>query len=142
VAKGENLLEIEGIGSKTSQAIVTFFRQKQTQRLLEELRYFGVLGVSEAVDSHKPQAFSFFKDKSFVITGILEHYTREEAENLIRRLGGRPSGSVSKKTSFVIVGENPGSKLDKARGFGIPELSAREFEVKLRNYQTEASGDK
>lgn len=134
-ANAEELLEIEGIGPKIANGIITFFRQEETERLLRKLRNFGVLGVSEVVKGPESIADSPFKDKGFVITGSLKHYTREEAEDLIRRLGGRTSSSVSKNTSYLVVGENPGSKLDKARRLGVKELPAEDLEAMLKEYE-------
>ena len=74
-----------------------------------------------------------FSGKTFVLTGSLEIFTREEAESRIESLGGKTSSSVSKKTSAVIVGANPGSKYDKARELGIPIWTEQEFEEKLNS---------
>lgn len=138
MAKEEELLEIDGIGEKTAHAITTFFKQPQTKLLIEKLRDFGIRGIEEErVVQKGPLPY---EGLSFVITGSLEHYTREEAEELIRRLGGRAGGSVSKKTSFLIVGKNPGSKLAKAQRLGISKKDAKEFEAELKRYEMELKG--
>ena len=66
--------------------------------------------------------------KTFVVTGTLEHFSREEIEGLIKQLGGKATGSVSKKTDYLVVGENAGSKLDKAKELGVKTLTEAEFE--------------
>ncbi len=141
-ASEEELLEIEGIGPKIAKGITSFFRQSQTQKLLEKLREFEVSGICRTAPGPKLETPSPFKGMVFVITGSLEHYTREEAEDLIRRLGGKASSSVSKKTSYIVVGENPGSKLDKARRLEVKELSVKDFEAQLKEYESYNKGFK
>ena len=81
--------------------------------------------VSEDVDDR-------FAGKTFVLTGTLEKYTRQEASDLIERLGGKTSGTVSKKTSYVLAGEEAGSKLTKAENLGIKIISEKEFEEMVK----------
>lgn len=133
-ADEEEFLSIEGIGPKTASAISAFFRQPQTEGLLEKLKSFGVCGV-EPKEAAAPKRPTPYQGLTFVITGSLSNYTREEAEDLIRLLGGKPGKSVSKKTSFVVVGENPGSKLAKAKEFGVAQIKAEEFEAQLAKFQ-------
>jgi DNA ligase (NAD+) len=76
-------------------------------------------------------ADNFFKGKTFVLTGELEKLTRDQASDIIRKLGGIVTSSVSKKTDYVIAGENPGSKLEKAKSLGVGILTGEEFEGKL-----------
>jgi len=119
-ASQEELLSIEGIGPKIAQSIVTWFRQEQNRRVLEKLRRAGLHMAEERPEAEeKPQPLAGL---TFVITGTLSSMTREEAKNFIESLGGRVSNSVSRKTSFLIVGENPGSKLQKAQQLGVPTL--------------------
>ena len=134
-ASEEELLSIEGVGSKTAETISTFFKQPQAEDLLEKLRSFGVRGVEpqKAVASKAPTPY---QGLTFVITGSLSNYTREEAEDLIRSLGGKPGKSISKKTSFVVVGENPGSKLAGAKELGVARIKAEDFEEELTKYKT------
>ncbi len=119
----EELQEIREIGPVTAQSVHDFFHESGTRKILARLKKAGVrFDLVEAVKTDTP-----FSGKTFVITGTLEKYERSEAEALIRGLGGHPSGSVSKKTNYVIVGENAGSKETKARELGITVLSEAEF---------------
>lgn len=123
-ASEEELLGVEGIGPKIAQSIVTWFRQEQNRRVLEKLRRAGVR-MAEAREEKveaKPLA-----GLTFVITGVLSRMSREEAKTFIESLGGRVTNSVSRKTNYLIVGENPGSKLQKAHQLGVPTLSEEEF---------------
>lgn len=121
----ETLASIEGIGDKIAQSIYDYFHNEQNIKLVDELLSLGV----------KPQEGSTkVSDKlaglAFVLTGTLESMTRDEAGAKIKMLGGKTSSSVSKKTSYVIAGTNPGSKFDKAQGLGVKILSEEEF-IKL-----------
>lgn len=119
----EELQAIREIGPVTARAVYRFFRQAGTRKILNKLRKAGVqFDLVDTVKSDTP-----FSGKTFVITGTLGAYERSQAEALIRGLGGHPSGSVSKKTNCVIAGENPGSKLDKAKEFGIKIIDEKEF---------------
>jgi len=119
----EQLSEIAEIGPKIAESIVAFFRQEQTKKLLEKLRRAGVWPRVEKVEMKK----GFFTDKTVVFTGELASMSRPEAESLVKAQGGRASGSVSKKTDFVVVGTSPGSKYAKALELGLPILSEEEF---------------
>ncbi len=121
-ATEDELAAIEGIGPKIAQSIVVWFRQEQNKRVLEKLQQAGVRMSEEKETSPKPLA-----GLTFVITGALSSMTREEAKNFIESLGGHVSNSVSRKTDYLIVGENPGSKLQKAQALGVPTLSEQEF---------------
>ncbi len=133
-ATPEELLEIEDIGQKVSSSIANFFHQSQTKQLLSRLKEGGVnspliKGGRGLFSIARPTSYA---GKEFVITGSLTHYSRQEAEELIRKLGGKASSSVGKKTTFLVVGENPGSKLEKAKKLGIPQIRAEEFEAELK----------
>lgn len=120
----EELLKIDGIGDKVAHAVVDYFRDPEHIEELERLLALGVSPKSLQVlkfDNHP------FANKSFVLTGSLEHYTRTAAGTLIKERGGKVIDSVSKKTDFVLAGSEAGSKLDKARLLGIPILSENEF---------------
>lgn len=121
-ASQEELTQIPDIGAITAQSIYSWFRQEQSIHMIRRLREQGVNFASQRqfMDSR-------FAGKTFVLTGALTKFTREEASEKIELLGGKTSGSVSKKTSFVIVGENAGSKERKARELGIPILSEDDF---------------
>lgn len=119
----EELSSIREIGPVTAASIVQFFKETGTQKVLAKLEKAGVrTDIVETIKASGP-----FAGKSVVITGTLEGYSRSEAEALIRRLGGHPSGSVSKKTDFLILGKDPGSKHNKAKELGIKILSESEF---------------
>ncbi len=122
-ASFEELREIREIGPVTAQSIYDFFREPGTKKILARLKKAGVhFDIVEAVKTGTP-----FSGKTFVITGTLEKYERSEAEALIRGLGGHPSGSVSKKTDFLIAGESAGSKLEKAKTLGVRILDEKAF---------------
>ena len=118
----EQLTEVPDVGAVTAQNIADWFDQPQAQEMIERFRAAGVNFESRRVISD-----TRFAGKIFVLTGALSKFTREEATEKIELFGGKASGSVSKKTSFVVVGENAGSKERKARELGIPILSEDEF---------------
>lgn len=118
----EELTQISDVGEITARFIADWFAQPQAQHLIQRLRDAGVNFESKRVISD-----ARFAGKTFVLTGALNKFTREEATEKIELFGGKASGSVSKKTSFVIVGENAGSKERKARELGIPVLTEDEF---------------
>ena len=118
----EELTAVPDIGEVTAANIYGWFHQEQSRHLLERLRAAGVNFESTRVVSD-----ARFAGKTFVLTGALSKFTREEATEKIELLGGKAAGSVSKKTSFVVVGENAGSKERKARELGIPILSEDDF---------------
>lgn len=121
-ATEEELTAIPDVGSVTARFIVNWFRQPQSQEIIHKLRAANVNFKSTRVVSD-----ARFAGKTFVLTGALSKFTREEATEKIELLGGKVSGSVSKKTSFVVVGENAGSKEKKANELGIPLLSEDDF---------------
>lgn len=121
-ASVEELTEIPDVGGITADSIHDWFGQEQSQHLVQRLRQAGVNFESKRVITD-----ARFAGKTFVLTGALSKFTREEATEKIELLGGKAAGSVSKKTSFVVVGENAGSKERKARELGIPILSEDEF---------------
>lgn len=121
-ASVEELTEVPDVGAVTAENIYQWFRQEQSRHMVERLRQAGVNFESKRVITD-----ARFAGKTFVLTGALSKFTREEATEKIELLGGKASGSVSKKTSFVVVGENAGSKERKARELGIPILTEDEF---------------
>lgn len=121
-ASVEELTEVPDVGAVTAENIYQWFRQEQSAHMVERLRQAGVNFESKRVITD-----ARFAGKTFVLTGALSKFTREEATEKIELLGGKASGSVSKKTSFVVVGENAGSKERKARELGIPILTEDEF---------------
>jgi DNA ligase (NAD+) len=123
----ERLLRIPGIGPIMAQDIHAYFHSEHARQTIAELRRAGVKMTADRPQQAKtgPTPLS---GKTFVVTGTLKRYSREQIEQLIRDLGGKAAGSVSRKTDYLIVGESPGSKLDKARELGVPILSEEEFE--------------
>ena len=118
----EALTAVPDIGEVTAQSIYEWFRQDQSQHLIRRLREAGLNFESKRVITDTRLA-----GKTVVLTGTLSRFTREEATEKIELLGGKASGSVSRKTSFVVAGENAGSKERKARELGIPVLTEDEF---------------
>ena len=118
----EELTAVPDVGGVTAANIRDWFSQEQSRHMVERLRQAGVNFESKRVITD-----ARFAGKTFVLTGALSKFTREEATEKIELLGGKASGSVSQKTSFVVVGENAGSKERKARELGIPILSEDEF---------------
>lgn len=128
-AAQEELSAIREIGPVTAESIVQFFKEPGTRKVLQKLQKAGVrFDLVEAVKKGGP-----LDGKTVVVTGTLEHYDRSEIEVLIRRLGGHPSGSVSKKTDYLVLGKEAGSKLDKAKEFGVKILSESEFEKLIKS---------
>ena len=121
-ASQEELTQIPDVGSITAESIHQWSVQEQSRHMVERLRQAGVNFNSKRVISDDR-----FAGKVFVLTGALSKFTREEASEKIELLGGKTSGSVSKKTSYVVVGENAGSKERKARELGIPILTEDAF---------------
>jgi len=115
-ASPEELEQVNEVGPKLAQSIHHFFREKQNQALLDRLKNLGLKMESNVLVDRPRQVLA---GKIFVVTGTLDGMTREEAEELIAKYGGRVTKSVSKKTSYVLAGRDPGSKLDKARELGI-----------------------
>ena len=129
--KKERLMEIDGIGEKAADSIVAFFIDKTN---LEEIRLLLLHGVrpQKVLKVHSSHVFA---DKTFVLTGTLEKYSREEASLLIRERGGRVSSSVSAKTDYVLVGSDPGSKYGKAKRLGVKILLEKDFESILHGQE-------
>lgn len=119
----EELSEIDDIGPIMAQSIVEFFAEPQTKDLIERLKLAGVNTKAEETENEDNR----FEGKTFVLTGSLEKFTRDEATNQIEKFGGKVSGSVSKKTAYLIAGEDAGSKLEKARTLGTTILTEDEF---------------
>ncbi len=118
----EDLANIEGIGEKIAKSIYDFFKDKKNIELLNDLSTYGVI-PSNSTQNKSDE----FAGLTFVLTGTLQSMTRDEAGAKIKEMGGKTSSSVSKKTSYVIAGENPGSKFDKATSLGVKILNEDEF---------------
>lgn len=126
--KEDDLLNIEGVGEKMAAAVVAYFGEKDHVKEIESLLEVGVKPIApkKVVLRGHP-----FEGKTFVLTGTLEHYSRDQATDLIKERGGKVTGSVSKKTDYVLFGEEAGSKLDKAKELGIELLTEKQFEKML-----------
>ena len=127
MADAEQLTRIPDIGAITAGFIVEWFQNPQSLHLVERLRDAGV-----DFNSHEEKRDDRFAGLSFVLTGTLQQFTREEASAIIESFGGKTASSVSKKTSYVLAGENAGSKLTKAESLGIPILSESDFVEMIR----------
>ncbi|HSX37927.1 MAG TPA: NAD-dependent DNA ligase LigA [Chlamydiales bacterium] len=125
--KTEDFVAIEGIGEKTAIAIANFFHDPEN---IKEIQLLLKHGVKPKTPKKKISGHAF-SGKTFVLTGALTHYTRSEASLLIKERGGKVSSSVSKNTDYVLAGEEPGSKYDKAKKLGILILSEEAFRKKL-----------
>ena len=130
-ATPEQLMEAEDIGEVMAASLHEFFRNNRNREVVEKLRRAGV--NLEAAAAERKTAAGAWSGKTFVLTGALGKFTREDATRLIEERGGKVSGSVSKKTDFVVVGADAGSKLDKARQLGIKVLNEEEFEKLLKS---------
>ena len=126
----ERLTAIRGIGDEIASSIVKFFQQKGNQKVFQKLKEFGVEYPSRP--ARPRQKDLKFEGKTFVFTGGLKTMSRDDAESRVDALGGKASSSVSKKTDYVVAGEDPGSKVEKAKALGVKILSENDFWELLR----------
>lgn len=126
-ASEEEITEIEGIGEVSAKTLVNTLSLPETRSLIEELEKSGLnmKNLTELADER-------FKGMTFVLTGTLQKYARRDAQLIIEKFGGKASGSVSKKTTYVLAGENAGSKLDKAASLGVTVISEDDFEEMIK----------
>lgn len=124
----EEISKVYEIGPKIAKSVYNFFRDKKSKILIDRLKKAG---LKFELERRQIPINPNFKGKTFVLTGTLENYTREVATELIEKSGGRVSSSVSKKTDYVLVGTDPGSKYDKAKALGVKIISERDFEKML-----------
>lgn len=129
-ATEEDLVKIQDIGGIIAKSVINFFNDSHNKSIVEELRE---LGINMNYLGQKVEENEEFSGKTFVLTGSLTLFTRDEASEKIEQLGGKTSGSVSKKTYAVIVGENPGSKYEKAKELGIQIWTEQEFQEKIES---------
>lgn len=126
----DELTSIPEIGSIIAKSVVTYFSQEENKLVLEQLKQHGInmnfIGEEQITNDQ-------FLDKTFVLTGSLEQLTREEATAEIEKRGGKVTNSVTKKTNFVVLGANPGSKYEKALDLGVPVILESDFVARLNN---------
>jgi DNA ligase (NAD+) len=120
----DQLMEIEGFGPNLAESIVEWFKIEKNFRLIEELHSLGVWPVQTEKISSKPKTLS---GKKFVVTGSLTGFTRDGIKEYISDYGGKVSDSVSSKTDYLVLGENPGSKQDQALALGVKIISEDEL---------------
>ena len=130
-ATEESLQEVDGVGPEMAKSISAFFKSNSGNSLWRDL-------AACDVNMSQPRTAPVADDnpvsgKTFVVTGTLEGFERKEIEATIKQLGGKATGSVSKKTDFLIAGEKAGSKLDKAKKLGVPVLTEAEFVSRFLN---------
>jgi DNA ligase (NAD+) len=118
----DDLMEVEGIGPEVAASVVQFFRDKKNRDSIHRLKKAGVRVIEP-----KAKERGRLAGKVFVFTGVLQTFGRDEARNIVESLGGTTASSVSKKVDFVVIGEDPGSKFDKAKELGIKILTEAEF---------------
>jgi len=131
----EKIAEIPGIGPKIAESVHEFFSIPENVAVVERLRQAGVVLEEEKSENELPQTLAGL---TFVLTGTLEHFTRDEAGAQLKAMGAKVSGSVSKKTSFVVAGEAAGSKLTKAESLGVPVLDETALQQILETGQVPA----
>lgn len=128
-ASQEEIAEIEDVGDVIAASVQEFFQSEFGKETINDLQSVGV--SAEAIKRDADSGSAVFDGMSFVVTGTLTKFTRDEIEELIRSRGGKASGSVSKKTNYLVAGEKAGSKLEKAESLGVPVLSETQFEELL-----------
>jgi len=125
-ASVEEISSVYEVGPKIAASVKSFFEDKASLQMIEKLKKAG---LNFKIDETKKVKFNGnFKDKTFVLTGTLEKYTRDKASQIIEEFGGKVSSSVSKKTDYVLAGEEAGSKLEKAKKLGVKVISESDFE--------------
>jgi DNA ligase (NAD+) len=122
-ASPEELEEVNEVGPRIAESILEFFAEPKNRELVKRLREAGLTFAGK-----KRERGTKLTGKTFVLTGTLLRHTRDEAKKLIEDAGGRVSGSVSKKTDYVVAGSDAGSKLDKAKELGVTVIEEKEME--------------
>jgi DNA ligase (NAD+) len=123
----EELQQVEEVGPRIAKSIVEFFAEPKNRELVDELRAAGL-----TLKGKKKERGTKLAGKTFVLTGTLANYSRDDAKKMIEDAGGKVTGSVSKKTDYVVAGVDAGSKLDKANDLGVPVIGESEMEKLLR----------
>ena len=124
----DDIIKIDGFGNVMAEMVYDYFSMPETQNMIEAFRTVGINMMSE-IDENTDKRF---QGKVFVLTGTLSKFTRNEASEIIEKLGGKTSSSVSKKTDYVLAGENAGSKLDKANALSVKVISETDFEEMIK----------
>ncbi len=119
----EELTEINEIGDKVAESIVVFFKEERNLKVIDKLRKAGLNFYQEEVQTSSDK----LQNLQFVFTGELDKYSRSEAKKIVESMGGRVSSSVSRKTDYIVVGKNPGSKFEKAKSLGVKIIDEKEF---------------
>ncbi len=132
-ADEQTLAEIEGIGEKMARSIVQFFNKKENQKTIERLKSYGLTTTEQGESGEAQRLSSRFEGRTFVLTGTLSSMTRNEAQKAIEERGGKVTSSVTGKTDFVVVGQKPGSKRDKAKLLNVTLLDESAFLEKLND---------
>ncbi|PJA86974.1 MAG: NAD-dependent DNA ligase LigA [Candidatus Moranbacteria bacterium CG_4_9_14_3_um_filter_42_9] len=135
----EEWMSVKGIGDKSAESLVNWFQDKENIKVLEKMEELGVKITTnnQPASTQRGEQLTTnnkFEGLTFVLTGELESFTRDEAKDIIRKEGGNVSSSVSKKTDYVLVGVNPGSKYNKAKELGVKIIDEREFEKMIKQF--------
>jgi DNA ligase (NAD+) len=130
-ASEEELSQIEGIGPITAKSIKDFFASEQNRKVIEKLKKAGVKTEEEVKETNENLPLA---NEKIVFTGALKSMSRSKAQELVRELGAETPDTVSRKTTLVVVGEDPGSKYEKAQKLGIKTINEEEFLELLRRY--------
>jgi DNA ligase (NAD+) len=140
-APEDRLSQIPGVGPIVAESVFGFFHSQAGIETIQNLRGYGVK-LSQEMPAKAAAGQSKFEGKTFVVTGTMEHFSRSEMEELIRRYGGKATSSVSKNTDYVVAGANPGSKQDKAKELGIEVLSEADIEKWVEDSRQSAVGSR
>lgn len=128
MATEDEISLIDGLGPVIAKSVVEYFSLPETKQLIEKLRQNGV-----NLDSKVEEDGTKFLGQTFVLTGTLSSYTRDSASKMIEKLGGKVTSSVSKKTTYVLAGEDAGSKLQKALTLGVAVINEQQFEDMVKS---------
>ena len=128
-ASKEDLEQIYEIGPEIADSVTQFFKQKRNKEEIEKMKKMGVKATTEIVEKRKA---GILNGKTFVFTGTLKDFSRDEAKKLVEELGGRTMSTVSKNTDYLVVGEKPGSKYEKAKKLGITIINEKKFKELTR----------
>ncbi len=128
VASAERLAETKGIGPERADRIARYFKSEAGLKTIAELKEIGLKMTHDRKAAPKGMDATVLAGKTFVVTGTLKNYSRESIEELIGTLGGKATGSISKKTDYLVAGEKAGSKMDKAKSLGVKVIDEEEFD--------------